>query len=65
MRKIYLVDMSLLVVVGALAAVLVNKSSNPAETSTTDVTAQEYDRPEMAEHTGNSTAIPDVRSPPE
>lgn len=65
MRKIYLVDMGLLVVVGSLAAVLVNKSSNPAETSTTDVTAQVYDRPEMAEHTENGTAIPDVRSPPE
>lgn len=65
MRKIYLVDMGLLVVVGSLAAVLVNKSSNPAETSTTDVTAQVYDRPEMAEHTGNGIAVPDVRSPPE
>lgn len=65
MRKIYLLDMGLLVVAGTMAAVLADKPLHPAKAPTADIAGKVFDRPEMVEQVESSNATLDVRSPQE
>ncbi|MCP4302902.1 MAG: hypothetical protein GY783_20145 [Gammaproteobacteria bacterium] len=65
MRKIYLLDMGLLVVAGTMAAVLTDEPVHPPKLSTADIAGEVFDRPEMTEHTENSNATLGVASPQE
>ena len=64
MRKVYLFDIGLLVVAGAVAGVLAEDAAHPAKRSEPAIAAEAFDRPEMIEHTEDGSAALDVTSPP-
>ena len=62
MRKIYFLDMGLLVLAGTVAAVLADEPAHPAKLSKTDIGGEVFDRPEMVELTENGNTTLDVTS---
>lgn len=66
MRRIYLADLGLLVLAGAVAAVLaaeeVAEPIHPAEMSKTDIAGAIFDRPDVLELTENGNTTLDVTS---
>ena len=54
MRKIYIVDIGLLVLAGTIAAVLAEEPVHPAKPSRTDIAGEVFARPDMVEQTEDS-----------
>ena len=62
MRKIYLVDIGLLVLAGTVAAVLADEPVQPVKLTKTDIAGEVFDRPEMLEHSESGNTTLDVTS---
>ncbi len=62
MRKIYLFDIGLLVLAGAVAGVLADEPVRPAKLSKADIAGEVFNRPDMLEHTEGGNTTLDVTS---
>lgn len=62
MRKVYLLDIGLLVLAGTVAAVLADEPIHPAKLSKADIAGDAFDRPDTVEHTENGNTTLDVTS---
>lgn len=62
MRKIYLLDMGLLVLAGTVAAVLADEPVHPAKLSKSDIAGEIFERPDTIELTANGNTTLDVTS---
>lgn len=62
MRKIYLLDMGLLVLAGTVAAVLADEPVHPAKLSKSDIAGEIFERPDTIELTENGNTTLDVTS---
>ena len=62
MRKIYLLDMGLLVLAGTVAAVLADEPVHPAKLSKADIAGDVFDRADMIELTENGNTTLDITS---
>ncbi len=62
MRKIYRVDLGLLVLAGMVAVVLADEPVHPAKLSKSDIAGNVFDRPDTLEHTENGNTTLDVTS---
>lgn len=62
MRKIYRVDLGLLVLAGMVAVVLADEPVHPAKLTKADIAGNVFDRPDTLEHTENGNTTLDVTS---
>lgn len=62
MRKIYLIDIGLLVVAATIAVALADEPVHPAKLSKTDIEGEVFDRPDMLELTEGGNTTLDVTS---
>ncbi|NNF40900.1 MAG: hypothetical protein HKN64_05935, partial [Woeseiaceae bacterium] len=62
MRKIYWVDIGLLLLAGGFAVVLADEPVHPAKLTKADIAGDVFDRPDVLEHSANGNTTLDVTS---
>jgi len=62
MRKVYLFDIGMLVLAGAVAGVLADEPVHPAKLSKADIAGEVFSRSDRIEHTDNGNTTLDVTS---